>query len=126
MVARFGRLPVLLASIGLMAAGLAVTLADFLPAIVVGLLVFTAGFFAAHSVASGWIPLLGVGGRAQAASLYNLAYYSGSSLFGWAIGLAFNAAIGRGWCLAVGSLLVLAALLALAGLRRPQAAGPAA
>ena len=118
MVARFGRLPVLLGSIGLMAAGLAVTLADFLPTVVIGLLVFTAGFFAAHSVASGWIPMLGVGGRAQAASLYNLAYYSGSSLFGWAIGLAFNAANWPGLVVSVVFLLVLAALLALAGLRR--------
>ncbi|MFL4473378.1 MFS transporter [Paeniglutamicibacter sp. MACA_103] len=120
LVARFNRLPVLLASIGLMAAGLVVTLADFLPTVVIGLLVFTAGFFAAHSVASGWIPMLGVGGRAQAASLYNLAYYSGSSLFGWVIGLAFNAADWPGLVLSVVSLLVLAALLALGGLRRSQ------
>ena len=123
MVARFGRLPVLLSSTGLMAAGLAVTLADFLPAVIVGLLVFTAGFFAAHSVASGWIPLLGVGGRAQAASLYNLAYYSGSSLFGWVIGLAFNAADWPGLVLAVAALLVVAAALALAGLRQRRPAG---
>ncbi|OIH85650.1 MFS transporter [Arthrobacter sp. UCD-GKA] len=118
MVARFGRLPVLLASIGLMAAGLAVTLADYLPAIIAGLLVFTAGFFAAHSVASGWIPMLGVGGRTQAASLYNLAYYSGSSIFGWAIGLAFKAGDWPGLVVSVVSLLVLAALLALGGLHR--------
>ncbi|GAA3326480.1 putative MFS family arabinose efflux permease [Paeniglutamicibacter sulfureus] len=118
MVARFNRLPVLLTSIALMAAGLVVTLVDFLPTVVFGLLVFTAGFFAAHSVASGWIPMLGVGGRAQAASLYNLAYYSGSSLFGWAIGMAFNAANWPGLVVSVVSLLVLAALLALGGLRR--------
>lgn len=120
MVARFNRLPVLLACIGAMAAGLAVTLADFLPTVVLGLLLFTAGFFAAHSVASGWIPLLGVGGRAQAASLYNLAYYSGSSFLGWAVGLAFNAAHWPGLVLCVVFLLALAALLALAGLRRSQ------
>ncbi|MDO2934454.1 MFS transporter [Paeniglutamicibacter sulfureus] len=118
MVARFNRLPVLLTSIALMAAGLVMTLVDFLPTVVFGLLVFTAGFFAAHSVASGWIPMLGVGGRAQAASLYNLAYYSGSSLFGWAIGMAFNAANWPGLVVSVVSLLVLAALLALGGLRR--------
>ena len=117
MVARFGRLPVLLGSIGLMGAGLAVTLADFVAAVMAGLLVFTAGFFAAHSVASGWIPMLGVGGRAQAASLYNLAYYSGSSVFGWAIGLAFKAGHWPGLVLSVTCLLGVAALLALAGLR---------
>lgn len=118
MVARFARLPVLLGSIGVMLAGLLVTLIDWLPTVVFGMLLFTAGFFAAHAVASGWIPLVAVGGRAQAASLYNLAYYGGSSLFGWAIGLAFDAGGWPALGLAVSSLLVLAAALALLGLRR--------
>ncbi len=126
LVARFARLPVLLGSIGVMLAGLLVTLVDWLPSVVFGMLLFTAGFFAAHAVASGWIPLVAVGGRAQAASLYNLAYYGGSSLFGWAIGLAFDAGGWPALSLAVSSLLVLAAVLALLGLRqreRPGAAG---
>ncbi len=91
LVARFARLPVLLGSIGVMLAGLLVTLVDWLPSVVFGMLLFTAGFFAAHAVASGWIPLVAVGGRAQAASLYNLAYYGGSSLFGqsWAMVVRF-------------------------------------
>ena len=126
MVARFARLPVLLGSIGVMLAGLLVTLVDWLPTVVFGMLLFTAGFFAAHAVASGWIPLVAVGGRAQAASLYNLAYYGGSSLFGWAIGLAFDAGGWPGLSLAVASLLLVAAALALLGLRQsepPVAAG---
>lgn len=125
LVARFRRLPVLLGAIGLMAAGLAATLFDWLPAILGGLLVFTAGFFAAHAVASGWIPLLGVGGRAQAASLYNLAYYAGSSIFGWAVGLAFAAVGWGGLVLCVGVLLGIAALLALVGLRTANPGTPA-
>ena len=127
LVARFARLPVLLGSIGVMLAGLLVTLVDWLPSVVFGMLLFTAGFFAAHAVASGWIPLVAVGGRAQAASLYNLAYYGGSSLFGWAIGLAFDAGGWPALGLAVSSLLVVAAALALLGLRqreRPGTAGP--
>jgi YNFM family putative membrane transporter len=91
---------------------------------VVGLLNFTAGFFGAHSVASGWIPMLAIGGRAQAASLYNLAYYSGSSVFGWALGFAFNAGNWAGLVLAVLCLLVCAAVLALLGLRRGPVSGP--
>ena len=122
LVARFARLPVLLGSIGVMLAGLLVTLVDWLPTVVFGMLLFTAGFFAAHAVASGWIPLVAVGGRAQAASLYNLAYYGGSSLFGWAIGLAFDAGGWPALGLAVSSLLVLAAALALLGLRHREPA----
>lgn len=104
-----------------MAVGLLVTILDWLPAVLLGMLLFTAGFFAAHAVASGWIPLAAVGGRAQAASLYNLAYYAGSSLFGWAIGLAYAAAGWPGLVLDVFLLLALAAGLALLGLRREPA-----
>lgn len=103
-----------------MFAGLLITLIDWLPSVVLGMLLFTAGFFAAHAVASGWIPLVAVGGRAQVASLYNLAYYGGSSLFGWASGLAFDIAGWPGLSLAVASLLMLAAVLALFGLRQRQ------
>src|SRR6185312_6620096 len=106
---RFGRLPALLGSIGVMAAGLAVTLAPTLLLVLLGLVLFTAGFFSAHAVASGWVPLIGRTGRAQSASLYNLAYYTGSSLFGWAVGLAF---IPYGWGGAVVFVLVLQGLAA--------------
>lgn len=116
-VERFARLPVLLGSIGVMFGGLLITLVEFLPSVVVGMLLFTAGFFAAHAVASGWIPVLAVGGRAQAASLYNLAYYGGSSLFGWAIGLLFNVWGWPGLVAGVGLLLLMAATLAMVGLR---------
>jgi predicted MFS family arabinose efflux permease len=54
------------------------------------LLLFTGGFFAAHSIGSGWTGLIATTGRAQAASLYNLAYYLGSSVLGWAGGLVFQ------------------------------------
>ena len=121
LVVRRGRLPVLLGSIGVMACGLAATLVPWLPAIVAGMLLFTGGFFGAHAVASGWIPQLGVGGRAQAASLYNLAYYGGSSLFGWAVGLAF---VPFGWLGAVAFvavLMLLAAALAAGLLRHVEA-----
>ena len=115
---RGGRKSVLLLSIGAMAAGLALTLAENLPAVVAGLLVFTAGFFAAHSIASGWTPLLAREGRAQASSLYNLFYYTGSSLLGWAGGYWFQR---NGWpalVLFVGTLLAAAALTAVLVLRR--------
>jgi YNFM family putative membrane transporter len=107
---RFGRLPVLLGSLAAVIAGLAVTLAEQLPWVVCGLLVFTAGFFAAHSIASGWTPHAAPVGRAQASSLYNLFYYAGSSVFGWAGGLFFS---GFGW---FGVALFASVLALLAGL----------
>ena len=62
------------------AVGVSVTLARPLPVVVLGLAVLTAGFFAAHGVASGWVATrahLGAGGTGQAASLYLFAYYLG-------------------------------------------------
>jgi predicted MFS family arabinose efflux permease len=70
------------------------TLTQLLVLILIGLLIFTGGFFAAHSIGSGWTGAIASSGRAQAASLYNLAYYLGSSVIGWAGGLVFQS---LGW-----------------------------
>ncbi|WP_417366920.1 MFS transporter [Glutamicibacter arilaitensis] len=111
-VAKLGRRNTLRISILVSALGLLGTLADSLVIIIAGLLIFTAGFFAAHAVASGWVPVLATGARAQASSLYNLFYYVGSSLLGWLIGIPF---IHYGWVsvvLSVAGLQVLAIILA--------------
>ncbi|MCZ2403289.1 MFS transporter [Paenarthrobacter sp. Z7-10] len=105
--ARAGRRNVLLGSIVLMTGGLAVTLCAPLVLILAGLVLFTAGFFGAHSIASGWTGSVVSTGRAQAASLYNLGYYAGSSVLGWASGFVFQAG---GWLALVIALAVLAVL----------------
>ncbi|WP_269937358.1 MFS transporter [Arthrobacter sp. HY1533] len=109
LAARWGKRTVLLASTGVMAAGLALTLAAPVALILAGLVLFTAGFFGAHSTASGWTGSLASTGRAQASSLYNLSYYAGSSLIGWGAGLVFQH---FGWGTMAGALAVLAALAA--------------
>lgn len=100
----FGRRNVLVAGIAIMSAGLALTLVENLAATLAGLVIFTGGFFAAHSVGSGWTGAIATTGRAQAASLYNLSYYLGSSVIGWAGGLAFQA---FGWPALALSVIVL-------------------
>lgn len=114
---RVGRLPVLVGSAGLMLVGLLITAIEWWPTVLVGLLIFTAGFFAAHATASGWVPVLIRTGRAQGSSLYNLAYYGGSSLFGWAVGIAFQSAGWWGVVATVGAMVVAAAIFALLALR---------
>ena len=106
---RFGRRRVLLVSIGVMAAGVAITLSDNLFVVLAGLVVATAGFFGAHSIASGWAGRAAPVGRAQASSLYNLFYYGGSSVVGWFGGVAFD---GGGWTAVAATVLVLAAVAA--------------
>lgn len=109
LAARHGRYRVLVVMVLVMLGGLLLTLAGPLWLVLLGLLVLTAGFFGAHSVASGWAGARAVSARAQSTGLYNLAYYGGSSLLGWAGGLAWEA--GR-WS-AVVAFVGAAALLSL-------------
>ena len=108
---RFGRKRVLLVSVLIMGAGVAVTLSDNVIAVLAGLLIATAGFFGAHSIASGWIGQ-SPAGKAQASSLYTLFYYGGSSVIGWFGGVAYD---GHGWTAVALTILVLAAIAAAAG-----------
>lgn len=120
--ARRGRFPTLLASTGVMAAGVALTLVHALPLVVAGIILTSGGFFAAHAVASGWAGFESAEARTQATGLYNVFYYVGSSFFGWAVGLPLHAV---GWTGAAGLVLVLCAAAALTGIvfLRPRTAG---
>ena len=109
---RFGRKRVLLVSVLIMGAGVAVTLSDNVIAVLAGLLIATAGFFGAHSIASGWTGQSAPAGKAQASSLYTLFYYGGSSVIGWFGGVAYD---GYGWTAVALTILVLAAIAAAAG-----------
>ncbi len=87
---RMGRRGVLVASVLIMLAGLGLTVPDWLPTVLVGMFLFTAGFFAAHSVASGWVSARATDHHAEASSLYLFHYYLGSSVVGALGGLAFS------------------------------------
>ncbi len=106
---RRGRLAVLCSAIATQMAGGVLMLSTWTAVFVVGLVLFTAGFFAAHAIAAGWVGHRATVGRSQAASLYNLFYYAGSSFFGWACGLVF---VFAGWTATVGTVLGMAALAA--------------
>jgi MFS transporter, YNFM family, putative membrane transport protein len=87
-----GRRTVLPLGCLLAVAGGFLTLPPSLPVVVTGLALLTAGFFAVHGVASGWVPARAhAGGVAtgQAASLYLFTYYLGSSVFGSLAGPAW-------------------------------------
>ncbi|PTR28807.1 putative MFS family arabinose efflux permease [Rhodococcus sp. OK519] len=105
---RVGRGAVLLGAVLVMALGLAITLSTLLPLVLAGMLLFTGGFFAAHSVASGWVGLLAVEHRAEASSMYLFAYYLCSSVAGAGAGIAYAHG---GWPATVG---FVGALLAVA------------
>jgi MFS transporter, YNFM family, putative membrane transport protein len=110
---RIGRKKVLLASIAIMIVGVAITLSHNVVAVLMGLVIATAGFFGAHAIASGWTGRQAPVGKAQASSLYNLFYYSGSSVVGWFGGVAFDAV---GWVGVATTILLLAVAAAAAAL----------
>ncbi len=113
LASRKGRFVVLVGAALVMFTGLLITLIPWIPGIIVGLAIFTGGFFGAHAVASSWVPAIATRGRAQASSLYNLVYYTGSSLFGWAVGFAFQAANWGGVVIFVGVLICVAVFAAV-------------
>lgn len=105
---RHGRGPMLVLGALLALAGLLLTLSDHLALLLAGLSVFTFGFFGAHSVASGWVGRLAQGYKAQAASLYLLAYYLGSSVLGSVGGHGWSSGGWGGVALLTGGLLLVA------------------
>jgi YNFM family putative membrane transporter len=104
---RHGRGAMLCLGVGTMLLGTLLTLSSILGLIVAGIVMATFGFFAAHSVASGWVGQLARGHKAQAASLYLLAYYLGSSVLGSAGGKCWEAGGWNGVAGMIAALLVL-------------------
>ncbi|MEV5968869.1 MFS transporter [Streptomyces sp. NPDC051921] len=106
LVGRMGRRGALYLAVSTTTAGLLLSLADALPAVLAGLVLITAGFFAGHAVASSSVSRTARTGRAQASALYQSAYYLGSSAGGTLGAVAFHAG---GWAGTV--LLGLVAVL---------------
>nr|WP_130098788.1 MFS transporter [Siccibacter turicensis] len=111
MTVRYGRGPVLLGFTGMMLGGMLLTLFSSLGPIFAGMLLFSAGFFGAHSVASSWIGVRARRARGQASSLYLFSYYLGSSLAGTTGGFFWHDYGWHGVAGFIGVLLVLALLV---------------
>jgi YNFM family putative membrane transporter len=112
---RHGARAVLCGAVAVAVIAALLTLPDALPAVLTGLALITAGFFAAHAAASGWVGRLALTARGQAAGLYLFAYYAGSSLGGWVGGLIYERA---GWTATIGYVVALFALALAPTLRQ--------
>ncbi|MFD8013474.1 MFS transporter [Streptomyces sp. NPDC058955] len=94
LVGRLGRRGALYLAVSTTTAGLLLSLSESLAAVLAGLVLITAGFFAGHAVASSAVSRTARTGRAQASALYQSAYYLGSSAGGTLGAIAFHAG---GW-----------------------------
>jgi YNFM family putative membrane transporter len=118
---RTGRRAVALTGVGVMVLGLVVMLSDAVPVLLVGLVLLTGGYFATHATATAWVGARAAGEwRAQASALYTIAFYSGSAVGTWLLGLAFQSG---GWplltAISLAAAVVAAGLLASARPPRP-------
>lgn len=110
---KLGRRPPLLCAIGIMILGVCVTIPDSLMAIALGILMVTIGFFASHSIASGWVAQVAETGKSHASSLYLLFYYLGMSVTGLVGGQAWEYFGWPGVAGLTGMLALAAAMTAL-------------
>lgn len=117
---KFGRDKVLIAMFSTMILGLWVMLIPSLWAILIGLLIFTFSFFAAHSTSSSWVSVQSLQYRAVGSSLYLFCYYVGSSFLGSSGGLVWEYAGWFGLTVAITIVLSIGLFVALR-LRKMQA-----
>jgi MFS transporter, YNFM family, putative membrane transport protein len=78
----YGHSFILKISIGIMILGAVTTLVPSLIVKILGIAIFTFGFFASHSIASAWVGEMSIHFKVQSSSLYLLFYYLGSSIIG--------------------------------------------
>ncbi len=110
---RLGRAPVMALAVVVALCGVAATLFAPLWAVVFGIALVTLGFFAGHGVASGTVGGFAGANKAQAASLYLLSYYAGSSILGTIGGTFWTAAHWTGVAGFVAALFIGAIALAV-------------
>ena len=113
LVDRFGRPKLLWVMAVITIAGLALMVPDNVTLVIAGLVVTTAGFFAAHSVASGWVGARSARLGVQGSAVYLFCYYLGSSIGGTVGGLAFTASGWHGLTIYTGAFLLTVVGLAL-------------
>jgi MFS transporter, YNFM family, putative membrane transport protein len=102
-----GRFRIVLIAFMLMMIGACFTLHGALIIKILGIALFTFGFFGGHSIASGWVGARATHDKAQASSLYLFFYYVGSSVGGTIGGLFFTS---FGW---IGVVAMIIGFLAL-------------
>jgi YNFM family putative membrane transporter len=110
---RLGRRNVLWLVMMVMLGGLLLTLANQVPLIVLGMGLFTFGFFASHSVCSSWVGRRARPPQALASAIYLFFYYLGSSVVGWVSGIVWAHAGWPGVVSMLGAVLLAAMAVGL-------------
>ncbi|MCM3186065.1 MFS transporter [Priestia megaterium] len=110
---KHGKGKILYISLFILLMGSCITLSTTMWIKILGIAVFTFGFFASHSIASGWVGKVSTHDKAQASSLYLFFYYSGSSISGTTSGLVYSHFGWNGLVTLIASFSVLAIVAAV-------------
>ncbi|UQT51517.1 MFS transporter [Bacillus velezensis] len=87
---KYGKRKILPFSLVIVMIGVCITLSADIGIMILGVAIFTFGFFAGHSISSSWVGELAVRDKAQAAALYLFSYYVGGSIGGTASGAFYH------------------------------------
>ena len=117
---RRGSRAVLWTMVATMLAGVMITLARPLWAVVAGFSVISFGFFGAHTVASAWIGRRANTGKALATSMYLFFYYAGASILGTGTGKAWSSEGWTGVAAAIIFVLAIGSLIAVHMRKMPE------
>lgn len=109
---KLGRGKVLVMMLMTMLLGLWFMLLPSLGVVLIGLLIFTFSFFAAHSTASSWVSVQSLQYRAVGSALYLFCYYLGSSILGSSSGLIWEAFGWQGLTLFISMILMCGVAIA--------------
>lgn len=108
---RYSRQILMTWAIALVTIGALMTLVGNLFFMISGIAIFAFGFFAGHTVASGWVSsIASFKSRSYSSSLYLFFYYAGSSVIGWSGGLFLSFA---GWS---GVILMICGFILISGI----------
>lgn len=110
---RFGREKVLPTMLIMMLLGLLIILITAFWSVILGLIIFTFAFFAAHSTASSWVSVQSLQYRAVGSSLYLFCYYLGSSILGSSSGLVWEMSGWMGLTSFIAVILMIGLFLAI-------------
>jgi predicted MFS family arabinose efflux permease len=109
MIARFGRRPFMLATLGVWACGTALTLAPPVPAIIAGLILCAACGMLCQTLTTSYVTTIVRSGRSSAVGLYVTCFYTGGSMGAFLPGLVWSSG---GWSACI--LMVIAMIAAMA------------
>ncbi|HHY73393.1 MAG TPA: MFS transporter [Bacillus bacterium] len=109
-----GKKKLLQISLIILLLGACITLHTALSLKIIGIAVFTFGFFAGHSIASSWVGQLATHDKAQAAALYLFFYYFGSSIGGTISGTFYSR---FGWVGVISMIVVFTSISIILSLR---------